>query len=146
MKQYEITVLIHPDLEMNIQPALDKIEGIITSAGGEITKNVDEGKKRLSYQIKGQDFALYHFYEANISGQKIAEIERALSLDEEVLRSLIVSVDPKKVQYEEKKKLREAKSKQDDETKVSDSTNSGQEENVADEKSGGEEKLNEEKN
>lgn len=142
MRQYEITVLIHPDLEMNIQPALDKIEGIIKTAGGEITKNVDEGKKRLSYRVKGQDFALYHYYEAEIPGQNIAEIERALSLDEEVLRSLVVSVDPKKVRYEEKKKLREAKEKQSEDATVSDEKSENSSEDV---KTGGD-KLSEEKN
>ena len=31
MRQYELTVLIHPDLEMNLQPALDKIAKIMES-------------------------------------------------------------------------------------------------------------------
>ena len=31
MRQYELTVLIHPDLEMNLQPALDKIGKIGTA-------------------------------------------------------------------------------------------------------------------
>ena len=140
MRQYEITVLIHPDLEINTQPALDKIEGIIKTAGGEITKDVDEGKKRLSYRVKGQDFALYYYYEANIPSQNIAKIERALSLDEEVLRSLIVSVDPKKVRYEEKKKLRDAKEKQSEETATLDR------QETSDEIEDKGDKLNEEKN
>lgn len=141
MRQYEITVLIHPDLEINSQPALDKIEGILKTAGGEITKNVDEGKKRLAYRVRGQDFALYHYYEANIPGQSIAEIERALSLDEEVLRSLIVSVDPKKVRYEEKKKLREAKEKQSEEVSTSDDSKNASSEDIE----GKGDELNEEK-
>ncbi|MDO5481360.1 MAG: 30S ribosomal protein S6 [Candidatus Saccharibacteria bacterium] len=142
MRQYEITVLIHPDLEMNIQPALDKIEGIIKTANGNITKNIDEGKKRLAYRVKGQDFALYHYYEAEIHGQNIAEIERALSLDEEVLRSLIVSVDPKKVQYEEKKKLRETKDKQLEEAATTDEESKTSSEELKT----GEDELNEERN
>ena len=52
MRQYELTVLIHPDLEMNLQPALDKIGKIVESVGGKITKEVNEGKKRLASKVK----------------------------------------------------------------------------------------------
>ena len=38
MKQYELTVLIHPDLEMNLTPALDKIKKLIESHDGKIVK------------------------------------------------------------------------------------------------------------
>ena len=43
MKQYELTVMIHPDLEMNPQPALDKVVKLIESVGGKITKETNEG-------------------------------------------------------------------------------------------------------
>ena len=49
MKDYELTVLVHPDLEMNPDPALDKVRNAISNAGGKITKDDDEGKKRISY-------------------------------------------------------------------------------------------------
>ena len=43
MKEYELTVLFHPDLEMNIDPALDKVKKIITSNGGKIISEENEG-------------------------------------------------------------------------------------------------------
>ena len=61
MKEYELSVLFHPDLEMNLDPALDKVKKIIESAGGKITKEENDGKKRLAYSINGQDFAVYYF-------------------------------------------------------------------------------------
>ena len=51
MKQYELTVLIHPDMEMNLTLALDKISKLIESVEGKITKSTEEGKKRLAYPI-----------------------------------------------------------------------------------------------
>ena len=41
MKQYELTVLIHPDLEMNLTPALDKINKLIESQNGKIVKETN---------------------------------------------------------------------------------------------------------
>gem|GEM_PF-5296620 len=49
MKQYELTVLIHPDLEMNLTPALDKINKLIESQNGKIVKETNEGKKRPAF-------------------------------------------------------------------------------------------------
>ena len=42
MKDYELTVLFHPDLEMNPDPAFDKVKGIVESFGGKITKEENE--------------------------------------------------------------------------------------------------------
>ena len=63
MKEYELTVLFHPDLEMNLDPALDKVKKLIESNGGKITKEENDGKKRLAYAIGGQDFAVYYFFD-----------------------------------------------------------------------------------
>ena len=38
MNEYELTVLIHPDLESTLDSALDKVRGLITSNGGKIVK------------------------------------------------------------------------------------------------------------
>ena len=38
MKNYELTVIFHPDLEMNIDPAIEKVKKILESAGGNIIK------------------------------------------------------------------------------------------------------------
>ena len=53
MNEYELTVLIHPDLESNLDPALDKVRGLITNNGGEITKEDNWGKKKLAYPRVG---------------------------------------------------------------------------------------------
>ena len=56
MKEYELSVLYHPDLEMNIDPALDKVKKIIESAGGTIESVENDGKKRLSLLVCRQIF------------------------------------------------------------------------------------------
>lgn len=46
MNEYELTVLIHPDLEANLDAALDKVRALIKDNGGEITKEDNWGKKK----------------------------------------------------------------------------------------------------
>jgi small subunit ribosomal protein S6 len=103
VKQYELTVLIHPDLEMNLTPATDKIKGLIEANGGKIISEENEGKKRLAYQINKQDFAVYYFYNLELPAEAPAKISSTLNITEEVLRYLLVTVDPRKAKFEAKR-------------------------------------------
>ena len=96
MREYELTVLVHPDLEMNLQPAADKIKALIEDNGGKITKEANEGKKRLAYSIKGQDFAVYYYYELELPTRALAKISSVLNITDEVIRYLLVAVDPRR--------------------------------------------------
>lgn len=110
MRQYELTVLIHPDLEMNLQPALDKIRKIVEDAGGKITKETNEGKRRLAYRIAKQEFAIYYYYELDLPDDKSMAKKVASSLDiaDEVIRHLLATVDENKLKYAAKKKAHKA--------------------------------------
>ena len=106
MHQYELTVLIHPDLEMNLQPALDKLEKIIDTVGGKITKEVNEGKKRLAYPIAKQDFAVYYYYELDLPKEKgiAKKVTDMLDIADEFIRYLLVTVDENRLKMEAKRK------------------------------------------
>ena len=96
MKDYELTVIFHPDLEMNPDPAIDKVKKIITSVKGEIKKEENDGKKRLAYGIKGQEFGIYCYFDVALPPEAPAKIESTLNITDEVLRHLLVSTDPRK--------------------------------------------------
>lgn len=130
MKQYELTVLFHPDLEMNLTPATDKVEKLISDNGGTITKSTNEGKRRMAYPIKGNDFAIYYYYEVDLPAQAPAKIESVLAITDEVIRSLLVKVDPKKAKFEAKRVARKAsvEEKSDDSTDGESSTETTNEE------------------
>lgn len=113
MKKYELTVLIHPDLEMNLTPATDKLKQIIESNGGQITKETNEGKKKLAYTIKGQDFAVYYYYELDLPAEAPAKISGVLNITDEALRYLLVVVDERKIKMEAKRKERKATEKKE---------------------------------
>lgn len=106
MKSYELTVLFHPDLEMNLEPATTKVKDLIEKNGGKIIKESNDGKKRLAYSIRKQDFAVYCFYEIELPADAPAKIESVLNITDEVLRYLLVTVDERKLKYEAKQAAR----------------------------------------
>ena len=95
MKEYELTVLIHPDLESNLNAALSKIKDIIKNAGGEIVSEDNWGKKKLAYQVNNQEFANYVYMDVSLPADAPLKISNTLNITEEVLRYLLVSVDEK---------------------------------------------------
>ena len=111
MKDYELSVVFHPDLEMNLDPALDKVKKIIEQNGGKINKEENDGKKRLAYSINGQDFAIYYYFDVALPAEAPAKISSVLNITDEVLRYLLVRVDERKAKLEAR---RNAKNPEED--------------------------------
>ena len=95
MKKYELTVLVHPDLESEIDKAIELISGIITKADGKIVKQDNWGKKRLAYSIDKQFFANYLYFELELPAAAPLKISNVLNITKEVMRYLLVKADPK---------------------------------------------------
>ncbi len=113
MKEYELTVLIHPDLEVDLDTPLAKVRDIIKNAGGEITKEDNWGKKKLAYKINREDFAVYVYMDVKLPAEAPLKISNTLNITDEVLRYLLVTVDEKG-----RKALEEAKTRaSNDDTK-----------------------------
>ncbi len=95
MKDYELTVLIHPDLEVDIESPLAKVREIITTAGGKITQEDNWGKKKLAYRIKKEDFAVYVYMNVSLPSEAPLKISSIFNISDEVIRYLLVTVDEK---------------------------------------------------
>jgi len=95
VKEYELTVLIHPDLEADLETPLAKVREIITSAGGKITREDNWGKKKLAYAINREEFAVYVYMDVELPADAPLKISNTYNITEEVLRYLLVKVDPK---------------------------------------------------
>lgn len=95
MREYELTVLIHPDLEADLEPALKKVRKIIADNKGEVKKEESWGKKRLTYKINGEDFANYVYMEILLPAEANAKVQQTLNITDEVIRYLLVSIDVK---------------------------------------------------
>lgn len=108
MNQYEITVLYHPDLEVDLSKAEAKVQKIITDNGGKITATDNWGKRKLAYQIVKQDYAIYVFYTVEMPGTGVAKVESTLNITDEVVRFLITRPDLKAIAKAETAKAEKA--------------------------------------
>jgi small subunit ribosomal protein S6 len=89
-KTYELMVLLHPDLEIDVEAPIAKVEGLVNAADGRVTKRDNWGKKRLAYRIAKQDFAIYVYFELAMDPSKVRELENTILITEEVLRHILV--------------------------------------------------------
>lgn len=104
MRQYELVVLLHPDLEIDADTPIAKIEKLVEQAKGKIVKRDNWGKKRLAYRVNKLDFAVYVYFEISIEPAGVAQLDNTLRLSEEILRHLIVAHEVPSVRPEKKAK------------------------------------------
>ena len=101
MEQYELAVLYHPDLEIDLEKATSKVEKLIASADGKITNTDSWGKRKMAYKIKKQDMAIYVFYTLELPAAGVKKVNDTLNITDEVLRFLITKPDLKKAEKAE---------------------------------------------
>ena len=93
---YELALLYHPDLELDLDKVNAKIEKLIADAGAKVKAQDVWGKRRLAYPVKGSDRALYVFYTLELIGNKtLSKLETSLNICDEVIRYLITKLDLK---------------------------------------------------
>lgn len=93
MQEYELTVLVHPDRESELEKALTTIRDLVTTNGGKVNKEDNWGKKKLAYSIKKQDFAIYVLMDVELPAEAPLKISNTLNISEDVIRYLLVKVD-----------------------------------------------------
>lgn len=111
MTKYEVAVLYHPDLEVDLTKSEERVKKIFTDAGGKVVSTDNWGKRKLAYPIKKQDYAVYVFYTVEVPGESLAKIETTLNITDEVVRYLITRPDEKAIAKAEKIKDAQAKRK-----------------------------------
>jgi small subunit ribosomal protein S6 len=93
MKNYEIALVLHPDLEIDLDATLKKVEAILKSFDVKIISTDNWGKRKLAYKIKKQDWGLYVFYKVEAEPKNVRPLNDKLRITEEVMRYLIVSLE-----------------------------------------------------
>jgi small subunit ribosomal protein S6 len=109
MAQYEVAVLYHPDLEVDLTKAEEKVTKIIASNGGKIVGTDNWGKRKLAYAIAKQEHAVYVFYTVDMPGEAVKKVEATLNITDEVIRFLITKPDLKAIAKAEAAKAEKAK-------------------------------------
>ncbi len=92
LRDYEIVYIFAPTLEeAQVNEKLDRYHGLLTGAnGGEITATDHWGRRQLAYEVERQTSGYYVVEHFRAPGEALPEFERALKLDDDVLRYLVV--------------------------------------------------------
>ncbi|MEJ2752368.1 MAG: 30S ribosomal protein S6 [Candidatus Promineifilaceae bacterium] len=93
MREYEVTIIIQPQLEESERNNLiEQISDLLVpEAADEAKPKANEwGLRRMAYPIRNFKEGYYVLYEGSLDPTRITDIERRLQYTEDVLRYLVV--------------------------------------------------------
>ena len=91
MRQYELMIIIDPELEeRTIVPSLEKFLTVVTKDGGSVDNLDFWGRRRLAYDIKKKSEGYYAVVTLNAEPATAAELDRQLGLNESILRTKLL--------------------------------------------------------
>jgi small subunit ribosomal protein S6 len=94
MPLYELGVIIDPEVPPEEETgALERLETIITEAGGEIVDKDAWGRRQLAYPIRKKNYGVYHFWKFNVDGDALEKLNFEMRTNDAVMRSLILNMD-----------------------------------------------------
>jgi small subunit ribosomal protein S6 len=97
MNHYETLFILKPTLtEEEINNNLEKIKESLTSQGANILAVDNIGLRRLAYPVKKNERGIYYVLYYTADGSIIAEFERKLRFNEDVLKFLTIKYRTKK--------------------------------------------------
>ncbi len=98
MPSYELTYILRPLDEPALTAVNERIANMIAASGGEITARNDWGKRHLAYPIRKLNEGIYVALQVNLPTQAVRAVERALQLNDDVLRYLVVRAEEQQAQ------------------------------------------------
>ena len=94
MRDYELMVVLDPNLEDTAVEALNsRIQTLVTQRGGTIESVDAWGRRRLAYPIGRYRDGVYVLTRMQLPPNGAADIDRALNLTESVIRHRLFRVD-----------------------------------------------------
>ncbi len=94
LREYDFTIITKGDLsEGEAAKVLEGYEALMTKDGGEILKRDPWGTKKLAFPMKKSFRGNYVNYDFIGAPANLAEMERLMRIDDNVLRYLMVRLD-----------------------------------------------------
>ena len=91
MNHYETLFVVKPTLtEDEIKSQIDKVKAVLEKEGAELVATDDMGMRKLAYPVQKNNRGYYTVLLFKAKGDTIAELERNLRINEEVIKFLTV--------------------------------------------------------
>lgn len=108
MRVYEELFIVKADAtDEEVDPLIEQVKGVITSAGGTVEKAERWGVRKLAYRVQKRSEGLYILVQFSAGPQVAKELERRLRVSDLVLKFITVRIDEKLKRIEKRKKARE---------------------------------------
>jgi small subunit ribosomal protein S6 len=79
--------------ERTVTPSLDTYLNVIRTSGGSVEKVDVWGRRRLAYEIRKRSEGIYAVIDLHATPEAVAELDRQLRLNENVLRTKVIRPD-----------------------------------------------------
>lgn len=94
MANYESVLIARQDLGASqVSSLVSDLSGIISAQGGEVVRVDNWGLKNLAYRVKKNRKGHYVVLNISAPAQAIAEYERLMRVNEDVIRYMTIKVD-----------------------------------------------------
>ena len=94
MTGFELVFITDPALNDKDLESLHKnIKMSLSKSKGKLVHEYEWGRRRLAYEIEGNDFGVYHTWYFTGSGNTVDELQRQFGYSDNVLRHQIVKVE-----------------------------------------------------
>ena len=109
-RTYEVVFIVDPGVgDDEVMRLSETVQKIITSQGGQIVKTEMMGRRQLAYEINHKREGTYILLEIGGSGAEIAELERRMRVNDQILRYMTIRVDEDRRRAEKLKERRARK-------------------------------------
>ena len=106
---YELTYIVNSVIsDEQVKDLISRITADISEAGGEIIEVDEWGQRRLAYPIQKKRNGYYLNMYFRSTGTIVPRLERALEIDDNVLRYMTLRMDAKMIRHYEESKTRRA--------------------------------------
>jgi len=91
MREYEVMLIIPADADDSVvDGVIERTTGVLSQRGGEVASVDKWGRRRLAYEIARQSEGFYVIATFRSEPDAVLEIERVLTLTDEVIRFKVV--------------------------------------------------------
>jgi small subunit ribosomal protein S6 len=112
MRIYEELFIVRPDAtEEEIEPFIEQMKTVITSAGGIVDKTEKWGIRKLAYRVAKREEGYYVLLQVTSDPDAVKEMERRMRVSDLVLKSITVRIDERLKKIEKRRKEREKRAK-----------------------------------
>ena len=115
---YELVFITDPEIiDKDLTVLLNKFKKSLKDSGGKLVHEHVWGIRKLAYEIKSNEYGMYHVWYFSGSGKTVDELQRQLGYSDNILRNQIVKVSDLDIETNFFNELTKPKEKSEDNKK-----------------------------